>query len=920
MIQKTRFSIFAATSMAVGLLASAGFFAPALAQDIVPHENRGVPQDWSHRHVVFPRADTMKEASAKGTVEFERWKRKMRDPRFVMSVARRTVEVQPTVNKMYSGQQLAFFDRFARKPKNASLKRDWSVALGDATAVDGSGTGTGVGTEGMFPAKYTWDLNATPSCANDFIVYSTMTPGATNGTSARQTVSFGGTGNPSNWTTLNAGAGTLTINNPGVGSITLVARNTASDTNNAGLNFYLGNSSTSSSRAYYAYNLAAAINRNGVNAGVSATSLGGVVTIVATQAGSAGNNITLSMNAALSGFDDANGNPIVTLGGANLAGGAAGGVQPTLVAYNQLYKTTCTTGTGAVAAGSPNIFWSYNTGSGATVETSPALSLDGTQVAFVQRTSASTTTSSTSLNQGQTAHLVLLKWKAGTAGSHATTVAPTEVANGDYRGCTAPCMTKFALGANNQNSSPYVDYTNDVIFVGDAYGRLHKFTNVFNGTPSAAAGWPVTVSSGNMLSSPVFDSASNQVFVGTDVSEVGVTPASGGVVARVDASNGTVVSSGQIAGYLENTGNIQQKLMGVRDGLIVDSQAQRAYAFLESDITTTCGGATNCKAVNQFATNFAAGNTGTARQLGRGQIGGRALYIGQFDDAYWNSNPTSPTGYLYACGSVDGGNSRAPTVWRIPITNNTMGTAVSLVTLTSAPAVGEVGATCSPTTIVKNGANEYLFNGVTANGTATGCTGACIYMMQLQGASPNSDVTSTPAVAVDTNDRFISVSTAAAVNTTEASVETTRTSAALFTGMTITQSQPNPSGGFFGANNRTIQYWLRRNGADTGITCTVAAGAATCNAPGSVLYAPGDKISVRLNRSNNDNSVAMTFRVQLTGSGSSTTQAFAGLSAPGGTSGIVVDNVSSQAGASQVYFSTLQRPGRAFQASQAGLQ
>lgn len=913
MFQNVRLFLFTAITLAAGVLVPAGF-APAFAQDIVPEANRGVPQDWSHRHVVIRDAETMKDAGGKGAVAFHRWKERLKDPRFTMAVARRTIEVQPTANKMYSGRQLAFFDRFKRQPKDSSLTRDWNVALGNATALTDSGTGTGVGTAGMFPAKYTWDLNATPSCTNDFIVYTTGTPGRTSGTSARQIGTFVAF-TDTTFGNVNSGNATLTITNGG-SSITLRASTTASPTSNTGLNFYMGDAAASNSPAYYAYNLAAAINRNGQAVGVQATSAGGVVTIIANTAGTGGNSITIQKSASLP-------DTLFDLGGSsgttatNLAGGAAGGVQPTLVAYNQLYKGAAPACNATQAtAGSPNIYWSYNTGTGSVAELSPALSLDGSQVAFVQRSAALSTTSSTSLSAGQIASLVLLKWAPGSANTHAATVAPTVVTNANYRSCTAPCMTTFSLGANNQNSSPYVDYANDVIYVGDAYGRLHKFTGVFGGTPAAAGGaWPVTLSTGNMLSSPVFDSASNQVFVGSDVSERvdDTDTGTGGLFYRVAADGNTVVSSGQITAYRNNVSNENVKMTGVRDGAIVDSLAQRVYVFVESDTTTVCGDVTTCKAVYQFPVNFSAASTGTAQQIGRGQIPGRTLPIGQFDDAYWSSSATSPTGSIYACGSVDGGNSRAPTLWRIPITNNIMGAATSLMTLTSAPDIGEVGATCSPVTLIKNGANEYLYAGVSANGNTTGCTGACIYMIKLQGASPNSNTTSTPAVAVDTNNRFISVSTATAVSTTEAPVLTTRTGAAWFSGMTITQSATNP-------NNRPISYWLRKNGADTGITCTVEEFESTCTASGSVAYAAGDTISVRLNRSGTGTSAAMTFQVQLTGSGSNLTTPAAGFGAPGGTSGIVVDNVSTQAGASQIYYSTLARPGRAVQATQAGLQ
>lgn len=785
---------------------------------------------------------------------------------------------------------------------------------------------------GIFPAKYTWDINATPSCTNDFIVYPTMTPGATSGTSAWGTVRFGSQGS---FTASDGATLTITILSQ---SITLTARNTASATANTGLNFYIGNTGDLNRRqAAWAENLAAAINRNGYQVGVSATaSEAGVVTIVATAAGTAGNSIQFSANALMT--NPANLSATLSgddLGGGvfRLTGGAATGVQPTLVAYNQLYKTTCTTGTGAVAAGSPNIFWSYNTGNGATVETSPALSLDGSQVAFVQRTSVS---SGSPLTPGQAAHLVLLKWAAGSTGAHAATVAPTEVTNANYRTCTAPCMTKFALGANNQNSSPYVDYANDRIYVGDAYGRLHRFDNVFNGTPAAAASWPVTVSIGNMLSSPVFDSVSNQVFVGSSVSNVTSTLAnaaapgpnnfpaySGGQLHRVDATTRAVVNSAQIGGLYSGS-TLRNNAAGVYDGAIVDSLAGRVYAFVETDTSLACND-TSCKGIFQFTASFAANNAGVKRTIGRGEIAGRFQRIGQFDDAYWSSNPTSPTGNLYVCGSgPDNGTSRQPTVYRIPITANVMGTPVALASLTSLPTSGQIGASCSPISMIKNGANEYLFMGVTANGdqTATGCTGACIYMMQLQGASPNSDTLTTAAASIPAQGtRFMSVSASTAWNTSEAAVATTRTSGAVFTGMTITQRNAANSGNVNNPTGVTTVYRLRRAGTDAELTCPIGPGANTCTATGSSLYAVGNTIDVRVvNTAASATSNSMRVRVQLTGSGSSTTQAFAGLPATGGTSGIVVDNISSQAGASQVYFSTLTRPGRAVQASQAGLQ
>jgi hypothetical protein len=181
--------------------------------------------------------------------------------------------------------------------------------------------------------------------------------------------------------------------------------------------------------------------------------------------------------------------------------------QPTIFALNQLYADTvanggCQTSTQAV----PAAYWSYNTGIGAVADLSPVLSFydGGKQVAFMQRTAAASS-------------LVLLKWSSASAGTMGMPTSPTSVTPANYRACTAPCMTTFALGANNTNSAPYVDYFGDAIYVGDDIGRLHRFTGVFIGTPAAAgAPWPVQAAPAtSVMSSPVFDGTST-VYAGSN--------------------------------------------------------------------------------------------------------------------------------------------------------------------------------------------------------------------------------------------------------------------------------------------------------------------------------------------------------------------------------------------------------------------
>jgi hypothetical protein len=67
--------------------------------------------------------------------------------------------------------------------------------------------------------------------------------------------------------------------------------------------------------------------------------------------------------------------------------------QATIVAYDNLYSSCPTT-----SVPFPNTYWAYNTGTTGAVVTSPVLSFDGTQVAFMQQVT------------GDSAELVLLKW------------------------------------------------------------------------------------------------------------------------------------------------------------------------------------------------------------------------------------------------------------------------------------------------------------------------------------------------------------------------------------------------------------------------------------------------------------------------------------------------------------------------------
>ena len=56
------------------------------------------------------------------------------------------------------------------RPRSRDLKIDWSVPLG-----------AGIVAPYMFPAKYSFDINETPNCTNDYVVFGLNVAGATGG-------------------------------------------------------------------------------------------------------------------------------------------------------------------------------------------------------------------------------------------------------------------------------------------------------------------------------------------------------------------------------------------------------------------------------------------------------------------------------------------------------------------------------------------------------------------------------------------------------------------------------------------------------------------------------------------------------------------------------------------------------------------
>ncbi|MGA8873572.1 MAG: hypothetical protein WA434_08540 [Candidatus Acidiferrales bacterium] len=309
----------------------------------------------------------------------------------------------------------------------------------------------------MAPAKYTFDVTAAPNCTSDYAVFPVNA--STGYTRAHVQGTF------TNGAQIAGRTATISIQPTGEAAVALTL--TASATSNTGLNFEV-----SATAATNATNLAAAINRNLSSAAldrVVAVASGNTVTVYALTPG---NRVTLTRAETLARF---------TWGG--VANGT-NGTQANIVAFNELYSGPVP-GLSLCDFTNPIFIFSYASGVGP-VATSPTLSLDGTEIAYVENDP----------NIGAIFHVLTFgsgSTEYGTAASCVNnnnggvtlpTCATSPVVPGSTAGSTA---TDFMLplglvaanaatgiaGAADSFSSPFVSYYADVTYVGDDNGYLY---------------------------------------------------------------------------------------------------------------------------------------------------------------------------------------------------------------------------------------------------------------------------------------------------------------------------------------------------------------------------------------------------------------------------------------------------------------
>jgi hypothetical protein len=472
-----------------------------------------VPRDWSSKHVVFT-GDYTPEQAVKTWNEpraYAQWLLHGKAPESSGLVRRR-----PTLRPI------------PRRQSRGPLKKDWAISLGAAGVA-----------QGMSPAKFSFNVNATPSCTSDFVAFPVNA--STGNTRANVVGTF--TGEPTSGQTTQ-----ITITPTGGTAVALTL--TASNSTNTGLDFEV-----STTAATDATNLAAAINRN-----LSTTAIGRIVAVasgaaVTAYALTAGSRVTLTTTETLSNFSWGT----VTAG--------ANGSQANIVGFNHLYSGS---GTSLCNLTNPEFIFSYASGVGP-VATSPGLSLDGTKITYVENDPNIgailhvLTFGSGSTEYGATASCAT----NNNGGATLPTCATNPVIPGSTSGSTAADVmlplglvaanaTTAVAGATDSFSSPFTDYANDTTYVGDNNGFLYAINPTFNGTTAYEGGnFPVHVSASPASASPTKTAATattvtvtvaNSLSIGELVTIAGVTANTGNgcTAADVAAINGiqTAIATG----------------------------------------------------------------------------------------------------------------------------------------------------------------------------------------------------------------------------------------------------------------------------------------------------------------------------------------------------------------------------------------
>jgi hypothetical protein len=347
--------------------------------------------------------------------------------------------------------------------------------------------------------------------------------------------------------------------------------------------------------------------------------------------------------------------------------GTPGG-QANLIGLNNLYS-----GTGGSCGAAPTVLFAYSVttvtlGKNAT---SPVLSLDGKKIAFVE----------TSANASV---FHVLTWTAG---------------QGAIQNAANPggAMTSLPLAATGSTrSSPWVDYQNDVAYVGADDGKIYKITGVFKGTPALAGSpWPVQIgtSAFPLQTPPVLDSSRGVLMVGNGNGNLYSINIATGAVNSIAIGKFRALEAGVIAPPIVDVTNGTTFVVSANDGT--------SAVLVEVDTAT----------LTQLA----------KARIGIGSASGTDIKLFQpaLDNNYFN-NPS--TGKIRLCGTGSGTDT---TPWQYAF--GFSGRVMNTNPVFSAQILNSTTARCTGWTEFFNpninGGTDYFFFGLLndCGGGNTGC-------------------------------------------------------------------------------------------------------------------------------------------------------------------------------------------------------
>ena len=171
------------------------------------------------------------------------------------------------------------------------------------------------------------------------------------------------------------------------------------------------------------------------------------------------------------------------------------------------------------------------------------------------------------------------------------------------------------------------------------------------------------------------------------------------------------------------------------------------FQFLISELSATANsGICTPASATAWATGGTNGNVcGKESVFGNGATT-QVLWDGTFDDLYYSGSGT--TGNVWSC-SINGLTGE-PKLIKSPLGTSGFGS-TNAITLAVNAVVGtwltSAAATCSPVSEVYNGTTDWAFLSVSASGTQSVCSGACLYNFNITGDPGLNTLNATAGIA-----------------------------------------------------------------------------------------------------------------------------------------------------------------------------